>query len=142
MDDMKPTEGGRVPARRRSQEVELRTAERDRAVELLSRAFSPDHLTTEEFERRVAEAYRVLTPGALARLIEDPPAPSAQTTSVAPAPSAAPVLAWAIFSSIDRSGGRQRRRHEDGRQGAGRRSAGGPQKDAWPTPLAVGWARK
>lgn len=51
----------------------LTSQERESAVARLSTAFAQDVLSMEEFERRVAEAYKAPTPAALARLVENFP---------------------------------------------------------------------
>lgn len=82
-------------------------AEREAAIARLSTAFADDVLHIEEFERRVAEAYRVQSSTALARLVDDLPAPEAASTVAAQHVTPAARLATrirSIFGNIERRG--------------------------------------
>lgn len=87
----------------------LATAEeREVAVKLLTAAFADDAIAVDEFERRVAEVYRVDSATALQAITRDLPASPDESTAVAPAgqPTAvarnsAQKLA-SVMSSIER----------------------------------------
>ena len=56
-----------------SSDVLVRPEERERAVDRLSDAFSRGFLSLDDFERRVAQAYKVSTSAALDQLVGDLP---------------------------------------------------------------------
>lgn len=60
---------------------------RERTIEELSRHFALDHLSLEELERRLEEAYRAAGPAELAQLTADLPS---LTAAAAPVPARAP----------------------------------------------------
>ena len=106
MDERKSPEREGPPSKRRVPALELPQRDREAVVALLSEAFSQDLLTTEEFEWRVEEAYRVETAEALVALTRDLPAPETGT-EVAPAQppgSDVPMLASAVLSNVERPG--------------------------------------
>jgi hypothetical protein len=85
-------------------------AEREAAVERLSDAFAQDVLALEEFERRVATAYRAASTQDLVRLLADLPAPTVSEETIpggvaiaAPLVSMPPRIA-AIFANVERNG--------------------------------------
>lgn len=83
----------------------LTSQERESAVARLSTAFAQDVLSMEEFERRVAEAYKAPTPAALARLVENLPVASspASPDAATPVPSMKPRLAVVFGSNVQRA---------------------------------------
>lgn len=68
---------------------QLPPAERERIIARLGEAFARDHLSLEEYERRVADAYRVPDRDALMALTHDLPAPAAVPAAPAPTVSTA-----------------------------------------------------
>src|SRR5689334_14865788 len=76
-------------------------AERERVVEQLSQAFAQDLLPLEEFERRVALAYRVESPGDLRALTVDLVAPAPTSGAMTPATS---QRIGAVLSNMERRG--------------------------------------
>ena len=77
--------------------------ERERAITRLSDAFARDVLALAEFERRVAEAYRVQTQGELAEITRDLPESLTTASSLAPArPLANQVKAF--LSNVEQGG--------------------------------------
>ena len=91
-------------------EAPVTEAQREAAVERLSSAFAHDVIEVDEFERRVAEAYRAATRGDLIRLTADLPRSSAHAAGVAvpgeaaDSPAPLPVRVKGVFSSVERGG--------------------------------------
>ena len=94
----------------RDREVPATQAQREAAVERLSSAFANDVIQIEEFEQRVADAYRAATRAELVRLTADlPPSvprgaelPATREASDSPAPM--PARVKGVFSSVERGG--------------------------------------
>jgi len=86
-------------------------AEREKVIQDLAQHFEQDRLTLDEYERRVEEAFRVRSRGALIALTQDlaplaaVPAPAAGIRPPVPAP-AAPRRKWvvALMSGVVRRG--------------------------------------
>lgn len=79
MSDMDQAAPGDTPSSRHTDHasppaIRLVAEDREAVIARLSAAFAEDHLTTEEFELRVAEVYRATTHDALTRLTGDLPA--------------------------------------------------------------------
>ena len=76
--------------------------EREATIQWLSAAFASDHITAEEFERRVTEVYRVTTRDALAVVTADLPS---GPPSPAPGPGETmPGEISTLLSSVERGG--------------------------------------
>jgi hypothetical protein len=74
--------------------VKVVPEDREATIQRLSAAYADDHLSTEELERRVADAYSVTTHEALARLTADLPAPTGVAVTRQPmVPKVSAVLA-------------------------------------------------
>jgi hypothetical protein len=78
--------------------VKVVPEDREATIQRLSAAFADDHLSTEELERRVADAYSVTTHEALARLTEDLPT---STGTVVPRQPMARRMS-AVLGSVER----------------------------------------
>ena len=88
---------------------QLPPAEREQIVAQLGEYFARDHLTLDEYERRVVEAYRAPNREALVALTQDLPAlaPADATAVAVPeasAPAAAPRRFVAFMSGVVRRG--------------------------------------
>ena len=88
-------------------------AQRETVVERLSSAFAHDVIEIDEFEQRVAEAYRAATRAELVRLTADLPPSTAMSVAMpasrealdAPdAPAPMPARVKGFFSSVERGG--------------------------------------
>src|SRR5688500_19056327 len=94
----------------RDREAPVTQAQRETVVERLSSAFAHDVIEVDEFERRVAEAYRAATRGDLVRLTADLPPSAAHiagvpaTSAGAESPAPLPVRIKGVFSSVERGG--------------------------------------
>ena len=82
-------------------------AEREAAIARLSAAFADDVLHIEEFERRVAEAYRVQNSRALALLVDDlpvaAPVPAVAVQAATPAVRLSACIT-SMFGNVERRG--------------------------------------
>ena len=82
-------------------ESRLSASDREAAVSRLSAAFAHDVLPLDEFERRVADAYRATSPAELASLLGDLPAiVEAGAVSLA----SVPERVRALFGNVERGG--------------------------------------
>jgi hypothetical protein len=68
--------------------AQIPPAERERVVQQLGEYFAQDHLSLDEYERRVADAYRAADRGALAQLTQDLPSLIPAPVVAQPAPGA------------------------------------------------------
>lgn len=75
-------------------------SQRERTVVALCDHFARDHLTLEEFERRLDVANRALTVPELDSLLSDLPATTTTSTTSAPAPTPGPAMGPAPTSHI------------------------------------------
>ncbi len=86
-----------------SARLALAPAAREAAIERLTSAFAHDLLPLDEFEHRVAAAYRASSPTELAELTADIPLNAPAGRSVE-ATSANPTRMAAVFSNVERGG--------------------------------------